>query len=406
MDRQVKPRCPYYGACGGCQLQHLEYHDQLVLKTGIVREALAKEGVGEIGVRPTIGMEDPWFYRNKIQFPIRQQNGQLQMGYFRKRTHEVVNIKECYIQNPFLTEIAQIARKIFAERGLTAYDEKTGKGLLRHFIGRSAEATGELLLGIVVNAKGLPAGFTVADEIKKQERLMHRQVARHQDYPRFETRPKIVGIVQNSNLARGNVIMGQFDTTLLGIPFMREQLGRFKFKVGLHSFLQVNPTQTVKLYNLIKKYAELSGTEKVVDAYAGIGTIAFWLSEKAEGVVGIEEREEAVKDAKQNIALNKLANVTMVAGLAEKEFPKRADVAVLDPPRGGCSEQALKRIVRAEPRLIIYVSCNPTTLARDLKALVNEDYQIAAIQPVDMFPQTEHVEVVVKLSRGGRSFSQ
>jgi 23S rRNA (uracil1939-C5)-methyltransferase len=269
MNKQVEPRCPYYGTCGGCQLQHLEYHDQLELKTRTVREALAKEGVGEIGVRPTIGMEDPWFYRNKIQFPIRQQNGQLQMGYFRKRTHEVVNIKECYIQDPFLTEIAQIARKIFAERGLSAYDEKTGKGVLRHFIGRSAVETGELLLGIVVNAKGLPAGFTVADEIKKQERLMHRLVARHQDYPRFERRPKIVGIVQNTNQARGNVIMGPLNTTLLGIPFMRERLGHFKFKVGLLSFLQVNPVQTVKLYNLIRKYAELSGTEKVVDAYAG-----------------------------------------------------------------------------------------------------------------------------------------
>jgi 23S rRNA (uracil1939-C5)-methyltransferase len=401
MERRVTPRCPYYGTCGGCQLQHLAYEDQLELKTGNVREALAREGIEGVELRPTLGMEDPWFYRNKIQFPIREQNGVLQMGYFKRRTHDVVNIKECYIQDPFLTEIAQIARKIFAERELTAYDEKTGKGLLRHFIGRSALETGELLLGIVVNAKGLPAGYTVADEIKKQERLMHRQVARHQEYPRFERRPKIVGVVQNSNLARGNVIMGKYNTTLLGIPFMREKLGRFNIKVGLHSFLQVNPLQTVKLYNLIKQFSELSGEETVVDAYAGIGTIAFWLSEKAAEVIGIEEREEAVKDAKQNIALNKLANVNMVHGLAEKEFPKRADVAVLDPPRGGCSAQSLKRIVRAEPRRIIYVSCNPATLARDLKELVKENYRVEVIRPVDMFPQTEHVEVVVKLSRGG-----
>jgi 23S rRNA (uracil-5-)-methyltransferase RumA len=187
---------------------------------------------------------------------------------------------------------------------------------------------------------------------------------------------------------------------------MREQLGRFKFKVGLLSFLQVNPVQTVKLYNVIKKCAELSGEEIVVDAYAGIGTIAFWLSEKAAEVIGIEEREEAIKDANQNIALNKLANVKMIHGLAEKDFPKRADVAVLDPPRGGCSEHALKRIVRAEPRRIIYVSCNPATLARDLRMLIKEDYRIEIVQPVDMFPQTEHVEVVVKLSRGAGRLAQ
>ncbi|MCU0640999.1 MAG: 23S rRNA (uracil(1939)-C(5))-methyltransferase RlmD [Candidatus Margulisbacteria bacterium] len=399
MSKQVEPRCPYYGSCGGCQLQHLDYHDQLDLKTRIVREYMEQQGVAGTGVRPTIGMEDPWFYRNKVQFPIRRQNGKLQIGYFRQRSHEVVNIKECYIQDPFLTEIAQIAGKILEEREISAYDEKTGQGILRHFVGRSGAQTGELLLGIVVNGKGLPAGFTIADEIKKQERLMHRLVARHQDYPRFEERPKIVGIVQNSNTARGNVILGQYNTTLLGIPFLRERLGPFRFKVSLNSFLQVNPRQTIKLYNLIKKYAELSGTEQVVDAYAGIGTIAFWLAEKAAEVVGIEERAEAVKDANQNIALNQLTNVRMVAGQAEKEFPKNADVVVLDPPRGGCSDQALKRIVRAEPRKIIYVSCNPATLARDLTVLTKAEYRIEIIQPVDMFPQTEHVEVVVKLSR-------
>ncbi len=398
----MKPRCPYFGTCGGCQLQHLSYEEQINLKTKMVRERMEEGGIGTGGglVRETIGMEDPWFYRNKIQFPVREQNNHLQMGYFKQRTHEVVNIKECYIQDPFLTEIAQIARGIFEDRELNAYDDKTGKGLLRHFIGRSGFQTGELLLGLVINGKGIPAGFSVADEIKRHEREMRRLVARHQDYPRFEKKPRIVGIVQNVNTARSNVIMGKNNTTLLGIPFLREKLGRFTFKLNLLSFFQVNPIQTVKLYNLIKKYAELTGSEQVVDAYAGIGAIAFWLADKAAEVIGIEEREEAVKNARQNIELNKLGNVKMEAGMIEKVFPKKADVVILDPPRGGCSEHALKRVVKANPKRIVYVSCNPETMARDLKALSENNYAIEVITPVDMFPQTEHVEAVAKLSRG------
>ena len=360
---------------------------------------MEKEGLAGIEVRRTWGMEEPWFYRNKIQFPIREQNNQLQMGYFKARTHEVVNIKECYIQDPFLTEIAQIARGIFKDRALSAYDEKTGKGILRHFIGRSGFKTNELLLGIVVNAKGLPSGFTVADEIKKQERLMHRLVARHDTYPKFEQKMRIVGIVQNMNLARGNVILGKYNTTLFGTPALREKLGRFTFKINLLSFFQVNPIQAKKLYDLVKSYAELTGAETVVDAYAGIGTIAFWLADKAESVIGIEEREETVKDANQNVQLNKIMNVKMAAGMIEKVFPKKADVVVLDPPRGGCSEKALEVVSKARPRRIIYVSCNPETLARDLKYLSQNGYQIEVVQPLDMFPQTNHVEVVVKLSR-------
>lgn len=398
MEKQVKPRCPYFGACGGCQLQHLAYEEQLELKTGMVQENLGREGVWGIEVKPTLGMDDPWFYRNKMQFPIRSQNNRLQMGYFKARTHEVVNIKECYIQDPFLTEIAQIARKIFEERGLSAYDEKTGQGLLRHFIGRSGFRTNEILLGIVVNGKGLPAGYTVADEIKKQERLMIRLAQRHEDYPELKKKPHIVGIVQNVNNNRGNLILGQQNTKLLGSSFMREKLGKYNFRVHLPSFFQVNPVMTEKLYDLVRKYADLAGGQTVVDAYAGIGTIAFWLAGKAGQVIGIEEREEAVRDAEGNIRLNSFTNITMKAGLIEKAFPKVADVVVLDPPRGGCSAKALESVVRSGARTVVYVSCNPETLARDLKIL-SAHYKIEAVQPVDMFPQTNHVEVVTKLRR-------
>jgi len=397
--QKIEPRCPYFGTCGGCQLQHLAYEDQLELKTGMVRESLEEQGLVGIEVRETLGMEDPWFYRNKIQFPIREQNNHLQMGYFKQKTHEVVNIKECYIQDPYLTEIAQIAREIFEDRGLSAYDEKTGKGLLRHFIGRSGFQTNEILLGIVINGKGLPAAFTVADEIKKRERLMHRMVDRHSEYPRFNKKMRIVGIIQNINTGRGNTILGSDNTTLFGNSAMREKLGKFTFKVRLLSFFQVNPLQAKNIYRLVNEYSELSGSELAVDAYAGIGPIAFWISDKAQNVIGIEERKEAVKDANENIKLNQLGNVKIEAGLIEKVFPKKADVVILDPPRGGCSEKALQVVCKADPRKIIYVSCNPETLARDLKTLTEEKYRIEAVQPVDMFPQTDHVEVVAKLSR-------
>lgn len=365
----------------------------------MVIDALEREGLGGILVKPTLGMEDPWFYRNKVQFPIRRQNGRLQMGYFKQRTHEVVNINECYIQDPFITEIAQIAKTIFEERELTAYDEKSGEGLLRHFIGRSAFNTEEILLGIVVNAKGMPAGYTTANEIKKRERQMYRLVTRHQDYPSINKKKRIVGIMQNENRNRGNVILGPYNTNLFGGSFIRERLGRFQFQIQLSSFFQVNPVQMVKLYNLVKILAELTGDELVVDAYAGIGTIAFWLADKAKEVIGIEERIEATKDADKNILLNMLTNVSFKTGLIEKVFPKKADVVVLDPPRGGCTEKALEMTCRAKPKKIIYVSCNPETLARDLKLLSKDGYQAEAVYPTDMFPQTQHIESVAKLTR-------
>ncbi|MCX5725606.1 MAG: 23S rRNA (uracil(1939)-C(5))-methyltransferase RlmD [Candidatus Saganbacteria bacterium] len=398
MQNRIEPRCPYFGTCGGCQLQDTPYEEQLEMKREAVKGNLLKWGLEGIPVEETLGMEDPWFYRNKIQFPIREQNNRLQMGYFRERTHEVVNVKECYIQDPFLTEIAQIARKIFEDRELSAYNEKTGEGLLRHFIGRSGFKTQEILLGIVIKGRGLPAGFSVAYEIKKHERLMHRNVSRHSDYPRYDKKRKIIGIVQNINTARSEIILGKQNTTLHGRPYLREKLGDFSFTVKLSSFFQVNPVQAVKIYDLVEDYAELSGKEIVVDAYAGIGPIAFWLSEGAEKVIGIEEVEEAVKDANKNIDANKIRNVVMKFGRIEEVFPRKADVVILNPPRAGCTEHALKAVIRAAPNRIIYVSCNPETLAKNLKMLVENKYCVEVIQPVDMFPQTNHVEAVARLS--------
>ena len=402
MASKLEPRCPYFGTCGGCDLQDIPYSEQLLMKQRWVEDSLKQHGVA-VAVDPTLGMEDPWFYRNKIQFPIREMNNQLIMGYFKRGTHEIVNIQECYIQDPYLTEIAQVSREVFQKRGLSAYDEKTGKGLLRHFIGRSGFNTSEMLLGIVVNAKGIPAAFTVADEIKKRERLMQRQYSRHNDYPEPDRKKKIVGIVQNVNTSRGNVILGQQTTNLLGISFFRERLGGFKFDVQLHSFFQNNPVQAEVLYNLVAEYADLNGTELVVDAYAGIGTIAFWLCQSALSVIGIEENESAVKDSVRNLRLNEISNIKMIKGSVEKDLPKKADVMVLDPPRSGCSERALRAVLKSRPSRIIYVSCNPKTLGRDLAHLEAGGYETKNLTPVDMFPQTNHVEAVALLLPSARS---
>jgi 23S rRNA (uracil1939-C5)-methyltransferase len=406
MTKQIKPRCPYFGACGGCQMQDIHYEQQLEIKKEAVVNALLREGLSDVPVEPTLGMKNPWFYRNKVQLPIRQQNGRLQVGYFKRHSHEVVNIKECYIQDPCLTEIAQIAREVFEDRKLTAYNEESGEGLLRHFVGRSGFQTGEMLLGIVINGNKLPSAFTVADEIKKRERLMNRLIGRHEDYPENIKKERIAGMVLNNNLTRSNVILGKANTTLMGTPFFKEKLWKFTFNIRLHSFFQVNPAQAVRLYDLVVKYADLSGEETVIDAYAGIGAISFWLAGQAANVIGIEEVTEAVRDASDNIRLNQLSNVRMVNGQVEKVFPKQAEVVILDPPRAGCSALALQKVVKARPGRIVYVSCNPQTLARDLKVLSDAGYRIEIVRPVDMFPQTDHVEVVVKLSRGRGSLAQ
>ena len=397
VKERIEPRCPYFGVCGGCQLQDIPYPLQLELKRQYVKDCLSAQGLTDVKVEPVLGMEEPWFYRNKIQFPIRSQNGRLQMGYFKPRSHEVVNIKECYIQDPFLTEVAQIAFKVFERRGLSAYDEKTGQGILRHFIGRSAFATNEMLLGIVVNGRGLPAGYTVADEIKRQERLMHRLVARHQDYPRYEEKRRIVGIVQNINNFKNNVILGTKYNSLFGGTFIIDKLGKYTFKIQLPSFYQVNPVQAVKLYDTVRDLAALTGRELVIDAFAGIGPIAFWLSTKAREVIGIEESEPAVKDALENIKLNNFVKITMKLGKVEHLLTKKADVVVLDPPRGGCTEKVLMGVARSEAKKIMYVSCNPETLARDIKLLEQRGYKTTVVQPVDMFPHTSHIESVAVL---------
>jgi 23S rRNA (uracil1939-C5)-methyltransferase len=345
MEKQakVKPRCPYFGKCGGCQWQDIPYNTQLSKKEEFVRNILTSVlQVPKEVVLPIIGMKEPWFYRNKIQLPIRMMNNRILMGYFMPKSHEVINIKECYIQDPYLTESAQIAREVFEREEVSAYDEKTGRGLLRHFIGKIGFQTNEVLLGIVINTKKLPSQFTVANEIKKRERLMIRNVAKREEYQKRNPKPRIAGIVLNENPSNSNVIMGLKNTTLFGRNHINERLGSFLFKNRLDSFFQVNPRQAFKLYNQIIDLAGLSGSETVIDAYSGVGPIALWL---------------------------------------------------INPPRKGCEIKTLTAILKINPKKIIYVSCNPNSLARDAKVLM-EKYKLKAVRPVDMFPQTYHVESV------------
>lgn len=410
MEKQakIKPRCPYFGKCGGCQWQDIPYNIQLSKKEEFVRNMLTSLlNISKETIQPIIGMKEPWFYRNKIQLPIRMMNNRILMGYFMPKSHEVINIKECYIQDPYLTESAQIAREVFEREEVSAYDEKTGRGLLRHFVGKIGFQTNEVLLGIVINSKKLPSQFTIANEIKKRERLMIRNVARREPYtktilvqgkayPKRDPKPRIAGIVLNENPSNSNVIMGMKNTTLFGRNHINERLGNFLFKNRLDSFFQVNPKQAFKLYNQIIEFAGLLGPETVIDAYCGVGPIALWLSEKAQEIIGIERSENAVKDARQNASLNRVNNIKFETGKIEKVLPKikrKIDIIVINPPRKGCAERTLAAILKIKPKKIIYVSCNPNSLARDAKMLM-EKYKLKTVRPVDMFPQTYHVESV------------
>jgi 23S rRNA (uracil1939-C5)-methyltransferase len=395
--RRLKPRCPYFGKCGGCQWQDIPYEIQLFKKESFVRNMLT--GLLHIPkevVQPIIGTKEIWFYRNKMQLPVRMMNNRILMGYFISGSHDVINIKECYIQDPYLTESAQIAREVFEREDLSAYDEKTGKGLLRHFVGKIGFQTNEILLGIVINSKKLPSQFTVANEIKKRERLMIRNVARKEEYPVRKPKQRIAGIVLNENSSNSNVIMGTKNTTLFGRNHINEKLGNFLFKNRLDSFFQVNPKQAFKLYNQVRDFAALTGSETVIDAYCGVGPIALWLSDKAQEIIGIERNENAIKDARQNAGLNQINNVRFEMGEIEKALPaikRKIDLIVVNPPRKGCEMKTLTAILKAKPSKVIYVSCNPNSLARDAKVL-QERYKLKAVRPVDMFPQTYHVESV------------
>jgi 23S rRNA (uracil1939-C5)-methyltransferase len=370
---------------GGCQLEHISYEGQLKYKENQVRQVLTRIGkLEDVTIHPILGMENPWHYRNKAQVPVGEKDGKLIAGFFKPRSHEIVDTDESLIQIPEINEAVQAVKEICSDLGIPAYHEESHKGVLRHIMARYGKKTGELMVVIITRTADLP----------QKNKLVKEIIARL---------PKVKSIVHNVNSKRTNVILGEKTSILWGNEVIYDYIGNVKFAISALSFYQVNPDQTQVLYEKALEYADLKGEEAVIDAYCGIGTISLFLAQKARKVFGVEIVPEAIEDAKRNAELNGITNAEFAAGEAEVVIPKwykegnAADVLVVDPPRKGCDEALLQTITEMKPKKVVYVSCNPATLARDLRILEDGGYKTVEVQPVDMFPQTTHCEAVAQL---------
>jgi len=379
---RVEPKCSIYKKCGGCQLQHLSYQGQLDQKRQLVEDNIKRIAkIDDVIIHETLGMEHPWNYRNKSQIPFAEREGGLIAGFYAKGTHDVIDMKTCVIQQEKNDVLVQTVREIAEELGIQAYDEKKHTGIIRHVVARVGVNTGELMLILVTNGKD----FAMKDE------LVRRIV---------ETVPNLTSLIQNINQEKTNVIMGFKSITLWGRDVIYDTIGDIQFAISPLSFYQVNPEQTKVLYDKALEYAQLTGNENVIDAYCGIGTISLFLAQKSKHVYGVEIVPEAIKDAKKNADLNAITNVDFEVGAAEEVIPKwvkdgvKIDVVVVDPPRKGLDESLIQTIIELKPKRMVYVSCNPSTLARDLRLLEDGGFKTVEVQPVDMFPQTMHVEAV------------
>ena len=365
---------------GGCQLQHMTYERQLQFKQNVVEQALKRiGGLDEVVVHPIIGMENPWHYRNKTTVPVGEKNGKLVAGFYRPRSHKIVDTDDNVIHIEEINEAVRVVKEAAIRLGIPPYNETEHTGVLRHIMARYGLATGELMVGVITRTEELP----------HKEELVEEIVSRL---------PKVKSVIQNINPKRTNVILGEESKVLWGNEVIYDNIGDIRFAISAHSFYQVNPVQTKVLYDKALEYADLTGEETVIDAYCGIGTISLFLAKKAKKVYGIEVVPEAIEDAKRNAEQNGITNTEFLVGKAEEvivdlaEEGIAADVVVVDPPRKGCDEVLLKTIIEMKPKKVVYVSCNPSTLARDLRILEDGGYRTLEVQPVDMFPQTTHVE--------------
>lgn len=394
---RVDPPCRYFELCGACHLQHMAYKAQLRYKTRIVKDVVARiAGLDPRIVRDIVPSPLEWGYRNKMQYPIRQVRNKakiqsskqhISMGYYRKGTHEVIDIDNCPVLHPALNLLASAARKALNGSSLPAYDEDSGKGLFRHLLGRTAFSTGQSSATFVINGQTFPGSRGIVKAVLDD----------------LDPSVRIKNISYNSNLRRTNVILGAVTRTILGTDNITEVIGDIRFAISPGSFFQINPGQAEKMFDKVSELCCLSGNETVFDLYSGGGAIALWLAKKARAVYGVEEIKSAVSDARGNAALNGIKNVYFRSGKVETELRKlslsgiRADILVLDPPRSGCSASVIRSVMEHCSGKIIYVSCDPATLSRDLK-LLSDRYRVDDIVPFDMFPQTAHVECVAALS--------
>ena len=398
-EYRVEPKCAFARRCGGCQIQEMSYDRQLVFKDQKIRGNLeriggfTKDQIDTV-MQPVVGMEHPFGYRNKAQFPFEtDKEGNPITGFYAGRTHDIIANTDCALGVEQNKEILEIILQYMRENKIKSYDEKTGKGLIRHALIRYGFKTKEIMVCLVINGKKLP----------KAERLIEKLI-------QIEG---MTSITISPNTRRDNVIMGDSYEILWGQGYITDYIGNVKYQISPLSFYQVNPVQTEKLYGLALEYADLKGDETVWDLYCGIGTISLFLAQKAKQVYGVEIVPQAIDDAKENAKINAIDNAEFFVGKAEEVLPEyyaeyerehngetaHADVIVVDPPRKGCDETLLETIVKMQPEKVVYVSCDSATLARDLKYLCANGYEIKMCRGVDQFPQSVHVETVVLLSQ-------
>jgi 23S rRNA (uracil-5-)-methyltransferase RumA len=385
---RVKPVDAYAGEVGGFELEHLAYPAQLEFKRDVIRQSLTKfrpEGYKRFELRPTIGMENPAEYRNKAQFQVRRLDGKIAAGLYKEGTHDLVDLETCSVQHPLIMEIIRIAVELFEKYDISVYDEPNHTGSLKTIVVRVAEATKEAQVVFITNSPE----FDHVDEIVAEL---------------AEQFPEIVSFMQNINPNRESLVWGDKTFNLRGKDTITEKLDGLTFNLSARAFFQLNPKQTSVLYAEARKALELSPNDNLVDAYSGVGTIGLSLADQAKEVRGMDTIESAIDDANENAKINGIENATYEVGSAEKILPQwlkagfKPDSIVVDPPRVGLDNNLITAILESAPKHFTYVSCNPSTLARDL-VRIGEKYEVEYIQSIDMFPQTARVEAVVKLKR-------
>lgn len=385
---RVEPRCPIAAQCGGCQLQHMDYAKQLEYKENKVRNCLTRiGGFQEFNMEPIVGMEEPFYYRNKSQFPVgKRKDGGVAIGFYAGRTHSIIDTDHCYIGAKVNVDILKFMRNFIETYHIEPYDEENHRGLLRHILTRVGYRTGEVMVCLIINGNDIP---------HKEELIKGLQEI-----------PGMKSICLNINKEKTNVILGDAIVPLWGETYITDYIGDIAYRISPLSFFQVNPIQTKKLYDIALEYADLHGDEVVWDLYCGIGTISLFLAQKAKMVYGVEIIPQAIEDAKTNARINGITNAEFFVGAAEDVLPQKykeeniyADVIVVDPPRKGCEQSLLETIIAMRPKKVVYVSCDPATLARDLKFLCEKDYEMVKVRAVDQFSHSVHVETVALLTR-------
>lgn len=385
---RCEPICPAYKRCGGCHLQHISYPAQLDVKRGFINSAMRRiGGFADFECGDMLGMETPYRYRNKCIFPIgRNKDGDTVSGFYARRSHEIIPVSDCLMAPEIASKITETLVSFMNEYNISVYDEVSHKGLVRRIFIREARLTGEIMVVVSVNGKIIP----------------HEEILRERLISISE---KIVSVYVNINTEKNNSVLGRKNRLIYGKEVINDTLCGINFKISPHSFYQINPIMTEKLYGKALEYADITSEDTVLDVYCGIGTISLAAAQKSKKTIGIEIVEQAVKNARENAKDNGIENAEFFADSAEAAVPKlidsgmKPDIVIIDPPRKGSDEVTLNAILKAHPKRIVYVSCNPSTLARDARYLADNGYFPAKCTGVDMFPNTSHVETVVLMSR-------